>query len=147
MCAAGTGYCYIFNENIDAVLMKSILNDILLPSADLCHLLDAPMQPWFFLHDNDKKFKSNLVTNILHNNGISCIDFPPYSPDLNPIENLWAVMARGCERRQCDTLEQLQDVVADEWDKIDEDFMRNLAQSMPARCQAVIDANGWHTKY
>ena len=82
----------------------------------------------------------------LHNNGVSCIDFPPYSPDLNPIENLWADMARRVEEFQCDTMEELQDVIAAEWDKIDGD-MRKLAHSMPSRCQAVIDAKGWHTKY
>jgi hypothetical protein len=83
----------------------------------------------------------------LHNNGVSCIDFPPYSPELNPIENLWAAMARRVEEFQCDTVDQLQNVIAAEWDKIDGDYMRTLVHSMPRRCQAVIDAKGWHTKY
>jgi hypothetical protein len=44
-------------------------------------------------------------------------------------------------------MEELQDVIAAEWDKIDGDYMRTLVHSMPTRCQAVIDAKGWHTKY
>lgn len=63
------------------------------------------------------------------------------------MENLWATMARAVEQHQCDTMEKLQDVVAAEWDKIDAEYMRTLAHSMPKRCQAVIDAQGWHTKY
>jgi len=56
-------------------------------------------------------------------------------------------MARSVEVHACDTMEELQVVVTAEWDKIDAQLMRSLAHSMPKRCQAVIDANGWHTKY
>ena len=75
------------------------------------------------------------------------MDFPPSSPDLNPIENLWSTMARAVERHQCETVEELQDVIAAEWDKVDKRLMLKLAHSMPKRCEAVIDAQGWHTKY
>ena len=77
------------------------------------------------------------------------LDFPPYSPDLNPIENLWAVLARAVEQRPPDTMEELQDRVAEEWDKVDKDkaLLRSLVHSMPQRCAAVIEAQGWHTKY
>jgi transposase len=145
-CAAGQGYCHIFNETMDAKLMRDILSDNLIPSANL-HFSTDPPQPWFLLHDNDKKFTSHLVTDFLHNSGVTSIEFPPYSPDLNPLENLWASMARACEKRQCDTMEQLQEVVDEEWNNVSADLMHKLAHSMPARCQAVVKANGWHTKY
>lgn len=147
-CAGGQGYCHIFNEKLDKHLYKRILADNLLPSARLHFSLAPPrVEQWYFLHDNDPKHTSGVVTEWLHNNGVSTIDFPPYSPDLNPIENLWAAVARAVELHACDTMEQLQDVVAAEWDKLDADLMRSLAHSMPARCQAVIETHGWHTKY
>ena len=145
-CASGQGYCHIFNENMDAVLMKSILSANLIPSAQLHFSFDPP-EPWFLLHDNDKKFNSNLVNELLHTKGVTKLEFPPYSPDLNPIENLWNNMARAVELHSCETMESLQDVVASEWDKVDKEYMRTLSESMPARCQAVIEARGWHTKY
>ena len=83
----------------------------------------------------------------LHGTGITTLQFPPYSPDLNPIENLWATMARAVEQHQCDTVEQLQDIIAEEWDKLDVEQLRTLAHSMPQRCAAVKLATGWHTKY
>ena len=145
-CGRGVGYMYIFNENLDAVLMKRILNAHLIPSADLLFDADPPEQ-WFLLHDNDKKFNSRLVQDFLHNKGVTTIDFPPYSPDLNPIENLWSIVAREVEKHACETMEELQDVVAEEWDKVDKTNLLTLANSMPSRCQAVIAARGWHTKY
>jgi len=145
-CAAGVGYCYIFNETMDAPLMKHALETHMLPSARL-HFSTDPPEQWYLLHDNDKKFKSRLVTQWLHNNGISLIDFPPYSPDLNPIENLWAVMQRRVDTHSCETMEELQDAIAAEWAKIDKELLEKLVESMPQRCRAVIEADGWYTQY
>jgi transposase len=145
-CGKGLGYCYIFNENMDAKLLQGILGTHLIESAEL-HFDVEHAEPWWLLQDNDPKHKSNLVRTWLFNNGIQCLDFPPYSPDLNPIEHLWADLARRVEEYQCETMEELQDIVADEWEKTDKDYVRTLARSMPERCQAVIDANGDHTKY
>jgi len=50
------------------------------------------------------------------------MDFPP-SPDLNPIEKLWSTMARAVETHQCETVDELQDVIAAEWDKVDKGLM------------------------
>lgn len=143
--SAGMGYTYIFNENLDAALMKRILTENLVPSAEL-HFHE-PGQQWYFLHDNDKKFKSKLVQDLLFAKGVTALDFPPYSPDLNPMENLWATLARKIELYQADSVEALQDAVEAEWNKISVEHLRNLVASMPARIEAVIVADGWHTRF
>lgn len=142
----GLGYMYIFNENMDAKLLQGILGTHLIESAEL-HFDIEHAERWWFLQDNAPQHKSVLVRTWLFNNGIQCIDFPPYSPDLNPIENLWADLARRVEQFQCETMEELQDIVAEQWKETSTDLLRELARSMPQRCQAVIDANGDHTKY
>jgi hypothetical protein len=91
-CGRGLGYCYIFNENMDGKLLKKILGTHLKESAEL-HFEQDPPELWRLLQDNDPKHKSVLVRNWLFNNGISMLDFPAYSPDLNPIENLWNDLA------------------------------------------------------
>jgi uncharacterized coiled-coil protein SlyX len=56
---------------------------------------------------------------------------------------------RLVELYQCETVDILSDRVVMEWEEMDKskDVLQKLAHSMPARCKAVIDANGWHTKY
>ena len=87
--------------------------DNLVPSAEL-HIAKPGVQ-WYVLHDNDKKFKSNLVQDMLFAKGVTALHFPAYSPDLNPMENLWATLARAVERYQADTIEALHDAVEAEW--------------------------------
>jgi hypothetical protein len=33
------------------------------------------------------------------------------------------------------------------WEAVEEDFLLQLLETMPARCQAVIEAHGLHTRY
>jgi len=145
-CGRGLGYCYIFNENMDGKLLKKILGTHLKESAEL-HFEQDPPELWRLLQDNDPKHKSVLVRNWLFTNGISMLEFPAYSPDLNPIENLWNDLARRVEARPASTVEELQDAIAEEWERTSPAYLRKLARSMPKRCQAVIDAHGDHTKY
>ena len=142
----GLGYMNIFNENMNAKMLQGILGTHLVESAEL-HFDIEHAERWWFLQDNAPQHKSVLVRTWLFNHGIQCLDFPPYSPDLNPIENLWADLARRVEQFQCSTMEELQDIVAEQWKETDKELLRKLARSMPERCQAVIDAHGDHTAF
>ena len=145
-CYRGLGHLYIFSDNLKASCFAPILGQNLIQSARIHYAADPP-ELWWLLQDNDPKHESVLVRSWLHNHGIHVLDFPPYSPDLNPIEHLWKDMARRVEARPASTMEELQDVVAEEWERTPLDYLRTLAHSMPARCQAVIDAKGGHTTY
>jgi transposase len=41
-----------------------------------------------FMHNNAPVHRARIVTGLLNRLGITVIEWPPYSPDLNPIENL-----------------------------------------------------------
>ena len=142
--ASGQGLIHIFEDNLDAKMQKQILVDNLFQSTG--KLMD-PAKEWFFLHDNDKKFKSHVVQDWLASKSVRCIDFPPYSPDLNPIENLWAVLAREVEKTQNTTTDVLKARVAEVWANACKPLMAELVASMPRRIAAVLEANGGHTKY
>ena len=142
--AAGRGAIAIFKENCNAKMMKEILVKHLFKAAD--RLFD-PTKQWFLLHDNGSNHNNALVKEWLDSKSVRCIDFPPYSPDLNPIENLWAALAREVEKTPCSTQDELIACVKAVWLSESKSLMERLIASMPRRIQAVLDANGAHTKY
>lgn len=70
--------------------------------------------------------------------------WPPYSPNLNPIENLWSLLKakiyelhpkiRGMPDND-ETLEFIISVAQEAWSHIDIDMLKNLAVTMPHRVQ------------
>ena len=82
--------------------------------------------------------------------------WPPYSPDLSPIENLWAIMKAEIYRlhpkleRIADTeptLQLLIQAAQEAWQETDQAILDRLSITMPHRVEAVIQAQGWYTKY
>lgn len=146
--AAGPGYIHIFYDNLDSAAYLSILRSNLIDVAQRDFAVAPPaIASWHFLQDNAPMHKAIIVRDWLHTAGISVLDFPAYSPDLNPIENLWAIMGREVEKMQCDDVDSLGDAVLKVWNELSPTIFSNLSRSMPARCQAVIAAHGQHTKY
>ena len=45
------------------------------------------------------------------------------------------------------TLQELQQALAQEWGRIPQDRIRRLVESIPRRVHAVLQANGGHNRY
>lgn len=45
-----------------------------------------------FMHDNAKIHTARIVTEYLNSKHVTVLPHPSFSPDLNPIENIWAIM-------------------------------------------------------
>jgi hypothetical protein len=137
----------LFDENLDSKLLKKILDKHVIQQA----LSMWPSGQWWYLHDNDPKHsKSKLISTFLHNKGINAIDFPPYSPDLNPIENLWGIIKRKVDDRNPQSLDERKRMFHEEWIRNDDEMRKlrlSLAHSMPKRCQQVIANLGHRIKY
>lgn len=84
---------------------------------------------------------------MIHYLQVTALEWAPKSPDLNVIENVWAVMARelGEEGGLRDlTADQLWRRVELKWEELRARplMFENLAASMPGRLQDVLDAGG-----
>ena len=85
--------------------------------------------------------------NFFEENEIQVIPWPPQSPDLNPIENLWAYLKGRLEEREIHGMAELEVAVRAEWNAVPLERLRTLVDSMPLRVRAVIAANGGPTRF
>ena len=75
---------------------------------------------------------------------IHCLEWPAWSPDLNPIEHLWDEISRCIKRGPAlgKTIHDLKNALREEYENIPQDYIKNLIISMPRRMLAVIKARG-----
>lgn len=71
------------------------------------------------------------------------------SPDLNPIENLWAIMIQDWVSGQDRNAEQLMNHVVRVWESLREklNVIAKCMSSMPSRLNEVLNNNGYWTSY
>jgi hypothetical protein len=120
-------------------------------------LLDFYHDDLIFMQDNAPIHRAIKVREWFNENGIHITDWPPYSPDLNPIEHCWkalkvltAKMFPGIWESNGESeedLKNLEEALCTAWDALPNSLFESLVESMPRRIQACIEADGWHTKY
>jgi transposase len=101
-----------------------------------------------FQHDNAPSHKAGLTRNWLSDHGFEVLKWPSYSPDLNPIENLWSHLKRvlGTYDQHPRGILELWDRVQAKWE-IEPQVCQDLIESMPRRIAAVIKDKGGVPKY
>ena len=97
--------------------------------------------------DNDSshgtRSKNNVARKLKEENSIKTFRHPAQSPDLNPSEGIWCILKQRVRKRYGDwrTIDELKQVILEEWDKITLDDIRARIAEMPVRCKKLV-ANG-----
>jgi transposase len=96
--------------------------------------------------DNDPshgtKSDFNVAKQLKDSNWITVLIHPAQSPDLNPMEAIWGILKQRIRRRRWDGLEQLKEVLQDEWSKITVQEVRARIAEMPSRCRTLANSGG-----
>ena len=138
----GTTHPKIFTENFNQAVYISTFSECLIEEAK-----GKYGESWVLQEDNSpvhtgkatKGWKAEFVP--------LRIDWSPNSPDLVPIENIWAVLKRRLLVRHPKTIDQLKESIREIWESFDPEFLRPFCSSMPKRIQLCLKNKGKKINY
>jgi DDE superfamily endonuclease len=109
-----------------------------------------------FMQDNAPIHTANVVRAWFAELEIPTLEWPPYSPDMNPIEHLWARLKATLIQAHPELLtagssqsdkQRLCCAIVEAWKAIPQSYIDLMVEGMPRRISALADAKGWYTKY
>ena len=102
---------------------------------------------WILQQDNTTSHTFKQVRDWVKQEGISVMDTPAQSPDLNPAENMWDQIKVMVQNHNPRNLTELWTSVNTAWEAFPPERLTDLIDSMPRRCEALIRTRGGSTKY
>ena len=120
---------------VNAQIYKNIVQDHVVPIIQNSGF-DRPT----IMQDNAPCHKAKVVMSYLSKQDFEIMDWPPQSPDLNPIENLWKTLGVKVMERNPTSMEDSWVKLQEEWSKISIEDCQELIHSCSRRCAAVIES-------
>lgn len=142
ICLKGQGRLFRINGALNGEGYARILGDCI-PDIIEKHNIRYPV----FQEDNAPIHRSNIANRRKEELGLELLEWPPYSPDLSPIEGIWSYLKDRIRRRAVRRVQDLERIALEEWTKIPLTIIQSFIASMPDRLQAVKSARGGYTKY
>ena len=109
----GVGILEFITQTINSERYIHIIENCYLPSTDL--FMTSENGPFILMQDNAKPHVSKKTLKVLKKNHIRTLEWPPRSPDLNPIENLWAIIDKKIRKNSIENVEGLKKVIKNTW--------------------------------
>ena len=142
-CAHGVGRFHRIVGTMDKEMFKQILVHQVRPT--LWSLF--PDGNFIFQQDNDPKHTSRVCKDYVARARWEVLDWPSQSPDLNPIENLWAILDAKLRERRPQNEEELYQTLKEGWERLDVQLLTRLVDSMPNRLRQVLENDGLPISY
>ena len=140
----GLGELYIVDGNLNNAKYLTILESNLLP---FINKIDDH-GPHAFQDDNAPPHRHQNVYNWIEKNNILKIEWPPQSPDLNPIENLWHFLKLKVAKYGPTNKAELINTIQRVWkNEIPDELITNLIHSMKNRIESLKKSKGGHIDY
>ncbi len=141
MSSAGVGPLCFPKSTVNTAIYQEILEHFTLPSAEKLYG-DAN---FIFQQDLAPVHNAKGTKSWFNDHGVTVLDWPANSPDLNPIENLWAIVKRKIRDTRPNNTDD--PALKATWASITPEQCHRLIASMPRRIDAVIHAKGGPAKY
>ena len=142
----GPGPISVFSGALTAKRYQAMLKENFV---DYYNALDNFDKNISYLHDNASIHKAESTMRFFEEKGIILIPIPPYSPDLNPIENVWKYLKEMIFRNTSNFPNIAEITVAAKaaWANLPVELCRTLMDSMNNRCHLIIQKRGAITRY
>ncbi len=141
--SAGVGPLCFLKSTVNAAIYQDILEHFMLPSADKLYG-DAD---FIFQQDLAPAHTAKGTRSWFNDHGVTVLDWPANSPDLNSIENLCGIVKRKMRDTRPNNADDLKAAIKAIGVSITPEQCHRLITSMPRRIDAVILAKGGPTKY
>ena len=94
------------------------------------------------VHDNAKPHAAMVTVAFLARKKVLAVKWPPRSPDLNPIETLWAWLQRKVDSHGPTSKAELMTFWQQQFDAIPQSAIDELVREFSLRCQACVKNGG-----
>ena len=140
---SSVGNLLLTNSTLNAEKYISLLTDNL----DQSLLKMENSNNFIFQQDNAPIHKAKKTIKYFEDSNIELLEWPPQSPDLNPIENIWALLDKNITIENRRNRDEFFKSLVDAWNNLSLDVLKNLVESLPRRLEAVVKSKGGNTKY
>lgn len=131
---------------IDGIMDAAKYVDIL--SRNLCSSANSMgLSEFIFQQDNDPKHTAKLTKRYFESKNMNILEWPPQSPDMNPIENLWGDIKAVISEKMPKNIRELKELISAEWQQITVERCQKLAMSFKKRSLELYRAKGGHINY
>ena len=101
---------FLYEENLNCEHYLEILSESVIEMKEINESDIIQLQ-----FDNAKYHWTLEALQFYYENEVRLIDWPPYSPDLNPIENIWGIMKSKIRGRKFLTISSLKNEIYKIW--------------------------------
>ena len=157
--STGVALLLYLDENLNGENYIGYLNQYIIPMIlDVLDEMNNATEEEFdslgyviYADDNAQPHSSHAVCEAIGQNGITSINWPPYSPDINIIENVWAELKYRVFENGMKVFNNRVDIEASIyqhfWTIVKErGYIKNLYSSLPRRVTKIIAAQGGNIK-
>lgn len=148
MGTGGVGELVHIPSRAKAPSYIELLGDTMLPTVRTVYPQEE-VPTFFYMHEHSRVHSTRVVSDWFHQHPeITLIPWPPKSPDLNPIENLWGLMVKLWDNQNVRSRLSIVAHCNEIWDYMrGTDICSRLVETIRSRLLNVIEKNGDYIQF